>query len=88
MAENNEDQLIQEKAQELLDAKQKKEESDALPQKYMQIFGFISLWIMLIIDRIMHLVTPPFSEHWYGAVFGLVISGKAYEMIKKFNDKR
>lgn len=57
-------------------------ESDVLPQSWIQVISFISLWGMLIIDRVLHLAVPPFPEHWYGAVFGVAVSGKLVEIFK------
>ena len=53
-----------------------KGDTSGLPQAIVQLLAWGSLFSMFIVDKVMNIVVPPLPEYWYGAAFGVAISGK------------
>ena len=55
--------------------------SIGLPQAIIQLLSWLSLFVMFILDKVLHLILPPLPEYWYGIVFGVAAFGKAASIL-------
>ena len=52
------------------------DDASGLAQATVQLLAWGSLFAMFLVDKVLGMVAPPLPEYWYGAAFGVAISGK------------
>jgi hypothetical protein len=46
-----------------------------LPEAVIQIMAWIALFGMFAVDKMLHMITPPLQDVWYGVAAGVAIFG-------------